>query len=137
MSVLDICDALALVLEPLADPNTVVVLDTEPGEFEQDRLYVWPTRWDEVPFETSSARRQEFDVLAVYMPEAEGEEATGERSRDLADLLDAKRAAYMAAIRHNQTTTVWGFIRAAVEAAPVTIQSRGAQVRVSGWRIVN
>jgi hypothetical protein len=133
--ILDVCGALAPIL--LSDDRiTRVVLDIEPLTWEPERLYVYPMRVDEVPFETSSGRRQEFDLNAVYVTDNGGEEAQQVRDPALAARLDAIRGQMFAAVRANQTL-VGGMLRALTDdTSPRTLDKRSASVRINGWRIV-
>lgn len=136
--ILDVCSALALLLEPPVVPDIVrVALDLEPLTWEANHLYVYPVRVSEVPFETGHSRRQEFDLNAVYIADNGGEEAQLERSEALAVLLDMKRGQYMQAVRANQATGLWSMLRAVSDSAsPRTLDNRSAAVRISGWRII-
>lgn len=140
--ILDVCSSLSTLLIPVPvppDPDTIarIVLDTEPLEWITETLYVYPVAVDEVPFETASGRRQEFDLMAVYVTDNDGEEAQLTRSPALAIRLDDVRGTMLAAIRDNQSGPPWGFIRGSTnDTSPRTLDKRSASVRITGWRIV-
>lgn len=139
--ILDVAGAIAELLEPDPLPPArgvkKVVLDIEPITWEVETLYVYPTRVEEVPFETGGSRRQEFDLAAVYVTDNLSEDALRQRDPELAQLLDGKRGAYLAVVRANQTTPMWGMLRGRSDTtSPRTLDKRSASVRVSGWRII-
>jgi hypothetical protein len=138
--ILDLCQALAPLLMPEPAPPDVltrVVLDGEPLTWRAEHLYVYPTRVEEVPFETDQARRQEFDLAAVYVTYSNGEEPQLERDEALAQTLDDVRGAMLAAVREHQNGAAWGMLRAFSETtSPRTLDNRSASVRITGWRIV-
>jgi len=139
--IIDVCSALGAILEPAPAPPGVqvptVALDAEPLIWDLGKLYVYPLRVAEEPFETSHARRQEFELAAVRIVSNEGEEAQQHRKPELAAELDAIRGVYMAAVRHNQSTTTWMMIKAFMDTtSPRMLDKRSAGVRVSGWRII-
>lgn len=133
--IIDLCLALGAILEPQVP---TVALDEEPMVWDIGKLYVFPVYpLSEVPFETSTARRQEFEVKAVRLFSNESEEAKQQRSEELAAALDELRGVWLAAIRTNQNNPVWGMISGKVDStAPRMLDKRSAAVRVSGWRIV-
>lgn len=136
--ILDVCAALAELMEPDLSDDARIVLDVEPLVWEKDHLYVYPlgaTR--EEQFETGPTRMQRFDLNVVYIRDS-GDEARMERSPDLALELDAKRGDYMRVVRENEHNTVWDNLTAfADNARPRGLDKRSAAVRVNGWRIVN
>lgn len=140
--ILDVCGALATILIPAPvppdpDPITRVALDIEPMTWNVEHLYVYPTRVIESGFETGASRRQDFDLLAVYVTDNEGEEAHMERSTVLGTRLDDIRGAMLAAVRGNQATALWSYISALTDStSPRTLDKRSASVRITGWRIV-
>jgi hypothetical protein len=135
--ILDVCSSLAGLMVAAPIEATPVVLDAEPLVWSVDTLYVYPVRVDEVPFETAASRRQEFDLAAVFVRDNNGEEAKLERDPALAIELDNVRGSMMAAVRDNQSTPLWGVIRALTDnTSPRTLDKRSAMVRVTGWRIV-
>lgn len=140
--ILDVCGSLAGLLIPSPvlpepDPLTRVALDVEPLTWEVEHLYVYPQRVEETGFETGSSRRQDFDIMAVYVTDNVGEEAHLERSTILGERLDTIRGRMMDAVRTNQSTALWSYIRALTDnAAPRTLDKRSASIRVTGWRIV-
>lgn len=132
--ILDVCSALAALLEPDLDR---VVLDTEPLVWEKERLYVYPLRVNEETFETGPTRLQRFDVNAVYVTDST-DEVRLERDPALAALLDEKRGQYMSVARQNSRSTVWEHLTAmADDASPRGLDKRSAAVRITGWRLVN
>ena len=141
--ILDVCSALLPLLEPVPDPPAEdliverIALDTEPLIWEPNRLYVYPIRVAEIPFETAASRRQEFDLNAVVVVDNEGEEARSERSETLAQWLDNRRGQYLAAVRANQAGPPWSMLRGLVDTtSPRMLDKRSAAVRISGWRII-
>jgi hypothetical protein len=139
--ILDVCSTLAAFLEPDRDPPEAaperVVLDTEPLTWELGKLYVYPVQVDEVPFETATSRRQEFDIIAARIVSNEGEEALLRRSPSLAEALDELRGQYLAAVRTHQNHPVWGMIRGRSDgSSPRMLDKRSAAIRISGWRII-
>jgi hypothetical protein len=136
--ILDLCSSLATLLEPTMTAAARVVLDKEPTVWEADRLYVYPVRVDEVPFETGPTRRQDFTVNAVFITDDKGEGAALEPTEALATVLDTKRGDYMRIVRQNYHNAVWEHLRALSDTPnPLPIDKRSAAVRVSGWRLVN
>lgn len=140
--ILDLCSALANLLEPEPEEPAVravtpIVLDTEPLTWEKEHLYVYPLRVAEETFETGPTRLQRFDLSVVYVTDS-GDEARSERDPVLAAALDAKRGAYMAAVRQNYHNQVWEHLTAlADDARPRGLDKRSAAVRITGWRLVN
>lgn len=143
--VLDIVDAIRDLLEP-------VVVDPDPGDpiVERDAtgakpfvwaagkdgtLYVYPTRVVEIPIETGPVVRQDFAVAAVFvLPSAE--EPPQKREATISDALDDKLGAYLALVRSNHVTTVWGHLRAAMTTPPHTLQTRAVALDITGYRIL-
>jgi hypothetical protein len=139
--ILDVAGALAELLEPDPVPPAAaprrVVLDVEPLTWESGSLYVYPEFVDEIPFETGGSRRQEFELRATLIVSNEGEEALQARKVALAAELDEIRGRYLSTVRNNQTTALWGMIRARVDTtSPRMLDKRSASIRVSGWRII-
>lgn len=138
----DIQEALAALLEPGVDVIKVVA-DRPPSVWDVERLYVYPIRVVESQFETGPTRRQDFTIALVYITDDLGEGAALDLDEDLADTLDAKRGAYMAAIRQNYWPGAavprhpWEHLGpvTADTPDPRPIDKRSAAVRVSGWRL--
>jgi hypothetical protein len=133
--IVDVCAALGALLE--AAPIEVVPLDAEPLVWDLGKLYVYPVRVDEVPFETSTARRQEFELNAVRILSNDGEEARQHRSAELAAELDEIRGGYLELVRHNQAGPPWQMLSGRSDTtSPRMLDKRSAGIRVSGWRII-
>jgi hypothetical protein len=133
--ILDVAAALARLLEP-TEQVEIVVLDVPPLTWKAGHLYLFPLRDDTVGIESGPTVRQDFDIRVVYIVSNEGEEASKDRSPELAKTLDEKRHAYMETIRTHQSGPLWAYLRAAMDAANRTLQNRGLALRVSGYRIV-
>lgn len=135
--ILDICAALGAILEPEPSGVAVEALDAEPLTWEAGKLYVYPIRVDEEPFETGPSRRQVFDLSCVFVTSNLGEEARQKRSPDLASTLDGKRGAYLEAVRTNQSGPPWGMLRGRSDTtSPRMLDKRSAAIQVSGWRVI-
>lgn len=134
-AVLDVVAGLRSLLEP--DPDAVTVDETgaEPKAWGPGTLYCYPVRVTEVPFETSPAARQDFEIAAVFT-EPSDESALRAMDPDLSVLLDNRLAAYLAAVRANATTSLWGSIRAAMRTPPRTLHTRSVALSITGWRAV-
>ncbi len=132
----DVCAGVAALLEPdlQADIDEAAV---EPYSWVAGKLYVYPTRQRFTPIESGPTVRQDFDLLAVYVADGEGEEATRERSAELTSELDRKADSYARAVRTNQWTVLWDNLVAGLDVRPpTTLATRALAVRVSGYRIV-
>jgi hypothetical protein len=133
---IDVYRAIGRLLEP-DDQVEVVALDIEPLKWQPGRLYVWPVRLEEFPYETGSGVIQDADVRAVLVVPNELEEARQMRSEDLAAFLDAKLETYLAAVRRHPLTTYWHHARGSRATSPRTLDNRGVAVNVRIQRFVN
>lgn len=132
----DIIAAARELLEP--DPTEVVKDEAaaQPLEWQPGTLYLYPLRNADVPFETGPSSRQDFGLMAVFVADAH-EEAAKERSAEVSAQLDAKRAAYVAAVIANRRTTAWHHIQATESRTPPrTLQGRGIALELTGYRLV-
>jgi hypothetical protein len=136
----DILAAVRELLEPDPDPEPrdVAVDETsaKPFDWRPSTLYIWPEAIAETGIESGPTARQDFSIAVVLTGSAEGEEADRLRSSDLSDFLDERRDTYLAAIRENQRTALWGHLQAGSATAPATLQLRSIGLRLSGYRIV-
>lgn len=133
----DVCAGIAALLEPSSQAE-IDETSSPPFSWEPGRLYVYPTSQRFTPIESGPTVRQDFDLLAVYVEEGEGEEALRRRSAELSDALDQKADGYTRAVRTNQRTALWDNIQAALDARPpATLQTRAIALRISGYRIVS
>lgn len=136
----DILEAVRALLEPDPDPDPRdVALDetnAKPFDWRPSTLYMWPEAIAETGIESGPTARQDFSIAVVLTGSAEGEEADRRRSGDLSDFLDDRRDAYLAVVRSNQRTALWGHLQAGSAIAPATLQLRSIGLRLSGYRIV-
>jgi hypothetical protein len=140
----DIVTAIRGILEPLDpedDPELVpevTVDDTaaQPLTFRPATLYVYPRQLAETPIETGPTARRDFTVMAVLTGPEAGESADERRSGDVSEFLDARREAYLAAVRANQHGVAWDFLRASEDAGPSNLEVRAIALRLSGYVIV-
>jgi hypothetical protein len=133
----DVVASIRDLLEPDASDDDVDVTGAEPKEWLPGRLYCYPDpgRLSERPFETSAAALQSFEIVAVYT-EPSSESADRVRDPEITDVLDTKLAAYLAVIRSNATTALWGHIQAALRTPPRTLRTRNVAIGITGWRAV-
>jgi hypothetical protein len=135
-AILDVVTSIRELLEPDASDDDVDVSGAEPSEWVPGRLYCYATaRLSERPFETSFAARQDFEVVAVYT-EPSSEPATRVREFEITETLDERLARYLAAIRSNATSALWGHIQAALRNPPRTLRTRNVAISITGWRAV-
>ena len=137
---IEILDALRALLEPDPTPDPrVVALDeanAKPLKSLPLTLYLWVTQVSETGIESGPTARQDFVIDLVLTGPDAGEEPALERDPVVSSFLDTRRAGYLAAIRSNQRTSLWGSLRAASATAPATLQQRSTALRLSGYRIV-
>lgn len=136
----DVVDAIRDLLEPApVDPDPVIVerdlTGAKPFIWQGGTFYVYPTRLVETPIETGPVVRQDFGVAAVFVLSST-EEADLKRDADISAALDAKLGAYLAAVRTNHVTTLWGHLRAAMATPPHTLQTRAIALDITGYRLV-
>lgn len=133
----DVAAALAELFES-GDDVERVILDTEPYQWEAERLYAYRVTDEYVGIESGPTAQQNFDIRLVYVTSSDGEEAHLERDPDIATFLDGKRHAYMEALRNRpQSEPYWTYARPIVEDGPETLENRSVAVRVTGYRIVS
>lgn len=136
----DILDALRPLLEPDPDPDPrEVALDetnAKPFTWSPSTLYLWCSGVTETGIESGPVVRQDFTIEVVVTGPEVGEEAHQKRDPAVSTLLDTRREQYLAAVRANQRTTLWGHLRAASATAPATLQLRSSALRLSGYRVV-
>lgn len=136
----DVLAAVRALLEPDPDPDPrVVALDetnAKPFTWLPSTLYAWVSQLSEIGIESGPVVRQDFAIDVVLTGPDAGEEPMRERDPDVSDFLDTRRDVYLAAVRTNQRTTLWGHLRAASANAPATLQLRSTALRLSGYRIV-
>lgn len=137
----DVLAAVRAMLEP--DPGypspvpvTVDTTDAKPLRTAPLTLYVYPERVVEVPVETGPTARRDFIVAVVVTGPDAGEEAAQQRDPDVSAFLDARREAYLAAVRANRHGTAWHHIAAAEVAGPATLEHRSLALRLTGYVIV-
>lgn len=135
-AILDVVAGIRDLLEPDGDDETVDTTGVAPKEWVAGRLYCYPLQLAEVPFETSSAARQDFRIAAVW-PEPSSESADRRRDPDISEALDEKLGRYLAAVRANATTALWGHIQAALRTPPRTLTTRSIAIEIAGWRVVS
>ena len=133
VGILPVVGALARLLEP--DDEILEVAGKAPEEWAHGRLYVYPTRIAEVPFETGPGRRQDFALAAVFLGRS-GEAALRQTDEELDALLDELRARYFEAVRHHPRTELWAHLQAAEARPPRTVDARGVALDITGWRLV-
>lgn len=133
-----IIDALQALVEP--DPETGPTIDdaaSQPFDFAGNTLYAWEENSMRRSIGTGGEVREDFTIVLVYCSEA-AEEAWSQRSREISIALDAKRTAYLDAIRSHEGVGPWGYISGASDPDFVrAFEVRGIAVRVTGWRILD
>ena len=138
----DLVAAVRAILEPLPTPpdEPLVAIDetcAKPFSYKPRTLYLYPTRVVETAFESGTARRQDFTLVAEVTAADEGEEPDLERKTTVSEFLDDRREAYFAAIRDNQVSSDWLYLRAAEEGpGPATLEHRSLALRLTGYRFV-
>lgn len=123
------------------EPDREAELDdtaAEPLEWTANTLYAYilPVTTHE-PFESGPSVLERFSARIVYVADDGGESAQRERSRDVSDLLDAKRTRYLDTLRELMSAPpFWAFAAAAETSAPDTLLTRAVSIRLNGYRIL-
>lgn len=123
------------------EPDQEAELDdtaAEPLEWTANTLYAYllPATTHE-PFESGPSVLERFSARIVYVADDGGESARRERSRDVSDLLDAKRTRYLDTLRGLMSAPpFWAFAAAAETSAPDTLLTRAVSIRLNGYRIL-
>lgn len=153
-------EAIALLLEPsttapatvdgvrtvTADSGAIVDLNmARPFEWKPGMLYAWPTRHDHALAGAGNPpeEQENFAFQFVYCADRLGEEPQLQARRDVSDALDAKAAAYAAAVAANRskyadgTPAPWDLLTSSINHDTThTFGVRGVAAVVSGYRIV-
>lgn len=131
------------VLEGIADlVKGDLTLDpamTQPFDFQIDTLYVWEEARGHRSIGTGEVR-EDFEVVAVYVTDNEGETAIATRSRAVTLRIDAWATMALDAVRHNANIPPWssGNISAITDADFLRqLGVRGAALRVTGYRLLD
>lgn len=110
---------------------------SQPFVFEPDVLYVWEENRAQTSIGTGEVR-ENFEVVAVYVSDGDGENAALRRSRDVTVKLDEWANAALDAIRLHANLGPWSHAQALTDADFLRqLAVRGAAIRVSGYRILD
>jgi hypothetical protein len=135
-AMLDLVDAILDLVEPNDDQVAKDRAGEEPLTWTPGTLYAYGFRNADTVIESGPTRRQDWGVRLVFVAPSDGEEATRERKREVSDVLEEKRIAYMAAIAEAQVSPVWLFAQAAESPTrPRTLQTRALAIDITGWRV--
>lgn len=111
------------------------------GDAQPNTVYAWEEACREKPIGTGEVE-QAFEIVVLYCVDGAGEVAAAQRSRDVSEALDTKRAEYMKLVRLNANMPFGdgsgrGNIQATADADALRqFATRGIAIRITGYRIV-
>lgn len=108
------------------------------GDAQPNTIYAWEAACRERPIGTGEVQ-QDFEVTVLYIVDGKGEEGVLQRSREVSEALDERRAAYMKLVRDFANIPPWdsGNIQATSDADFIRqLEVRGIAIRVTGYRLV-
>lgn len=142
---IEIVDRLRLLLDAASAAGTADDSCADPVAWGADTLYVFEAENGDLhePVGDGSEDRELFEVIAVYIADAAGENQMTARHRDVSVALDQRKEAYLRAVRENRTmlddggVELWADLRGRADMGFVrAIQVRGVAVRIAGYRFI-
>jgi hypothetical protein len=133
---LDVIDGLRDLLSDRLDIETDDTGD-RPYDWTAGVLYVWEESSGQISIGTGEVR-EEFVVMAAIASPS-GEEAAGQKLREVTETLDGYRDTFLTRIRLNSNIGPWAsgtIIGASVPNYLRQLDLRGIAVRISGYRII-
>lgn len=133
---LDVIDGLRDLLSDRLDIETDDTGD-RPYDWTAGVLYVWEESSGQISIGTGEVR-EEFVVMAAIASPS-GEEAAGQKLREVTETLDGYRDVFLTRIRLNSNIGPWAsgtIIGASVPSYLRQLDLRGIAVRISGYRII-
>lgn len=129
MSINDVCDELAALLEP--DPALRDDARVRPTEYLPDTLYVWPRVVVFEPDGDGSLDLERFDIRVAWAADRLGE---GEPDRDVSDAIAGRAESVAALIRANRTGATYDAARVSFDFEVLGgFDARGFQAVVTGY----
>ncbi len=134
--VLDICDAIAALIEPTASKRDDSRSRPKLGsEALPDMLYLWPRRERFVADGQGQLDRRNFELRLAWCVDDTFARSGGVEDRTVSDAIAAKVEAIRAVVAANRSGATWEWIQLDVAdyEALATAERRGALIDISGY----